>query len=85
MFILPAVIAMVLGLMYILYRSGFAVMNRKYALLYTEYPRMGKRRNCIEARFFILQWSHQKSDSTPAVQKIPVCLFVQHNKRIGQC
>ena len=23
----------------------------KYALLYTEYPRMGKRRNCIEARF----------------------------------
>lgn len=26
-------------------------MNRKYALLYTEYPRMGKRRNCIEARF----------------------------------
>ena len=51
MFILPAVIAMVLGLMYILYRSGCAVMNRKYALLYTEYPRMGKRRNCIEARF----------------------------------
>ncbi len=51
MFILPAVIAMVLGLMYILYRSGFAVMNRKYALLYTEYPRMGKRRSCIEARF----------------------------------
>ena len=51
MFILPAVIAMVFGLMYILYRSGCAVMNRKYALLYTEYPRMGKRRSCIEARF----------------------------------
>ena len=51
MFILPAVIAMVLGLMYILYRSGYAVMNRKYALLYTESPRMGKRRGCIEARF----------------------------------
>lgn len=51
MFILPAVIAMLFGLMYILYRSGFAVMNRKYALLYTEYPRMGKRRSCIEARF----------------------------------
>lgn len=51
MFILPAVIAMIFGLMYILYRSGFAVMNRKYALLYTEYPRMGKRRSCIEARF----------------------------------
>lgn len=51
MFILPAVIAMVFGLIYILYRSGCAVMNGKYALLYTEYPRMGKRRNCIEARF----------------------------------
>ena len=63
--------------MYILYRSGFAVMNRKYALLYTEY--------LYRSKVFILQWSHQKSDSTLAVQKIPVCLFVQHNKRIGLC
>lgn len=85
MFILPAVIAMVFGLIYILYRSGCAVMNRKYALLYTEYPRMGKKAQLYRSKVFILQWSHQKSDSTPAVQKIPVCLFVQHNKRIGLC
>ena len=52
MFILPAVIAMIFGLMYILYRSGCAVMNRKYALLYTEYPRMEKGATVSKQGFY---------------------------------
>ena len=76
---------MIFGLMYILYRSGCAVMNRKYALLYTEYPRMGKRRSCIEARFLSCSWSHQKSNSTPAVQKIPVLSFRPNTTKGSVC
>lgn len=45
----------------------------------------GKKAQLYRSKVFILQWSHQKSDSTPAVQKIPVYLFIQHNKRIGLC
>lgn len=46
-----ALIALVFCLVYILYLNGFAALHSKSALLYVGYPRLGKRRNCIEARF----------------------------------
>lgn len=46
-----SIIAFAVCLGYILYINGFLVVNSKTALLYMGSPRLGKRQNCITAKF----------------------------------
>lgn len=50
-FIIMAIMTAIICLIYILYLNGFAVVNRKSALFYIGSPRLGQRKNCIEAKF----------------------------------
>lgn len=50
-FSLSGLAILVAGLLYFLYRNGYAILNFKAALTYMGYPRWGKRINCIQARF----------------------------------
>lgn len=49
--ILPILFAAVFGLVYLLYRNGIGVINSKAALMYQGYPRVGRNRNRIKAKF----------------------------------
>lgn len=49
--ILPILFVVVFGLVYLLYRNGIGVINSKAALLYQGYPRVGRNRNRIKAKF----------------------------------
>lgn len=44
-------LAAVFGLIYLLYINGIGVINSKAALVYQGYPRVGKNKNRIKAKF----------------------------------
>lgn len=50
-FLSLGIAALVALLLYCLYWNGYAILNVKAALFYIGYPRWGKRKNCIRARF----------------------------------
>ncbi len=48
---LGTIIAVAFCLGYVLYQNGFLVINAKSAQLYMESPRLGKKKNCLQAKF----------------------------------
>lgn len=75
MFILPAVIAMVFGLIYILYRSGLRSHEQKIRLALYGISTNGKKAATVSKQGFYPAVESPKEYSTPAVQKISSLSF----------